>query len=355
MTSGETGGFHDEAPVKGPGVTIGRATNLGKPKWSAGDFWPHNTTMFVKDFKGNNPRWVFHLFENTDLTGFDSGSVQPMLNRNYIAQVPVAVPPRNQQDAIAEVLASLDAKIAANTKLATTIDNYFMAIWKRLALKAKGAVPLSDLIQSVTAGDWGLSEASVTHSETAYCIRGSDIPALQKNKLGNMPLRHIKPNSLLKRRLAPYDLVVEMSGGSPTQSTGRAVLITAGLLRRIDGHLSSSNFCKIIRLEEPQHSMFVYGVLRNSWTKGDFFQFENGTTGIKNLAFSDYTAMTKLSLPSQNDLCHFNGFAENIFEMLQVLGDEDVRLAEMREVLLPQLMSGSLSVKDAEKLVGTIV
>lgn len=120
LTAGETGGFHDEGPIKGPGVTIGRATNLGKPKWSNVDFWPHNTTMFVKDFKGNSRRWVYHLFEATDLSGFDSGSVQPMLNRNYIAHVQVRVPPFQEQVAIAEVLGALDEKIAANTKLATS-------------------------------------------------------------------------------------------------------------------------------------------------------------------------------------------------------------------------------------------
>lgn len=128
LTSGEGKGFHDEGPVAGPGFIVGRATNLGRPKWSSGDFWPHNTTMFAKDFKGNHPRWLFHLFEATDLSGFDSGSVQPMLNRNYIAQVKVAVPPFAEQKAIAEVLGALDDKIAANTALISAARQYALAI-----------------------------------------------------------------------------------------------------------------------------------------------------------------------------------------------------------------------------------
>lgn len=119
LSAGKQGGTHVNAKVEGPGFAIGRATNLGKPQWSESDYWPLNTTLFAKDFKGNNPRWLFHLFEILDLTGYDSGSVQPMLNRNYIEKVPVRVPPRDVQNAIVEVLGALDDKIAANQRAAS--------------------------------------------------------------------------------------------------------------------------------------------------------------------------------------------------------------------------------------------
>lgn len=119
LSAGKQGGTHVNAKVEGPGFAIGRATNLGKPQWSESDYWPLNTTLFAKDFKGNNPRWLFHLFEVLDLTGYDSGSVQPMLNRNYIEKVPVRVPPRDVQNAIVEVLSAIDDKIAANQRAAS--------------------------------------------------------------------------------------------------------------------------------------------------------------------------------------------------------------------------------------------
>lgn len=114
-------GTHDQGPVKGPGFAVGRAeTNLGVPTWSEGDYWPLNTTLYAADFKGNNPEFLFRLFQRLDLSGFDSGSVQPMLNRNYIAQVKVRLPPLSEQRGIAEVLGALDDKIAANTRFLTT-------------------------------------------------------------------------------------------------------------------------------------------------------------------------------------------------------------------------------------------
>ena len=117
ISAGKQIGTHHEAKVDGPGFAVGRATNLGVPQWSDQDYWPLNTTLYAASFKGNNPRWLFHLFQMLDLTGFNSGSVQPMLNRNYIAQVQVRVPPRRTQDAIGEVLGALDNKIAANRRV----------------------------------------------------------------------------------------------------------------------------------------------------------------------------------------------------------------------------------------------
>lgn len=97
LSSGETQGFHNEARVTGPGFAVGRATNLGRPTWSEVDFWPLNTVLYAKDFHGNVPKFAYYWFLGSDLSGYNSGSVQPMLNRNYIAKVPVQLPPVDEQ------------------------------------------------------------------------------------------------------------------------------------------------------------------------------------------------------------------------------------------------------------------
>jgi len=95
---------------------IGRATNLGQPTWCDSDYWPLNTVLYAKDFLGNDPRFAYYWFLGHDLSGFNSGSVQPMLNRNYIADVPVEVPPLDEQTAIAATLGALDDKIDSNRR-----------------------------------------------------------------------------------------------------------------------------------------------------------------------------------------------------------------------------------------------
>ena len=100
ISSGKIEGTHNKAKIKGPGFAIGRATNLGLPRWSDIDYWPLNTTLYAKDFHGNNPRWLYYLFMVMDLSGYNSGSVQPMLNRNYISEIPVQVPSIKEQGSL---------------------------------------------------------------------------------------------------------------------------------------------------------------------------------------------------------------------------------------------------------------
>jgi type I restriction enzyme S subunit len=104
-------GYHSITTTKGPGVTIGRSGNIGTPKFYQTDFWAHNTVLYVKDFKGNDEKFVYYFLHIFDFTGFNAGSAVPTLNRNHIHEIPILLPPLPEQQAIAGVLSSLDDKI----------------------------------------------------------------------------------------------------------------------------------------------------------------------------------------------------------------------------------------------------
>lgn len=284
------------------------------------------------------------------------GATMLNLNTTILSNVPLRMPSLAVQRSIAEILGALDEKIAANTKLVETLDASFIAHWKELVSSATAeTATVSSLLGALIGGDWGTSEATESSQDAVYCIRGADIADLQQSGLGKMPRRFVKPSSLKRRRLEDGDLVVEMSGGSPTQSTGRAVLVTDALLERLDLPLSSSNFCKIIRPADPENAFYLYGLLRDSWQKGEFFPFENGSTGIKNLAFSDYSSTKVVSLPSAEKLRSFNMLARSLVEGMQSVGVESTRLAVTRDVLLPRLMSGELHVREAEEIMAAAI
>ncbi|SMY11139.1 restriction endonuclease subunit S [Brevibacterium jeotgali] len=110
-------GFHDVPKYKGPGVAIGRSgASIGVATYVEDDYWPLNTALFVKDFKSSDPRWAFYLLDSIDFTAFNSGSAQPSLNRNYLANIEVNVPPVSEQRAIAATLGALDDKIESNRR-----------------------------------------------------------------------------------------------------------------------------------------------------------------------------------------------------------------------------------------------
>lgn len=328
LTSGETGGTHSEGPVKGPGFVVGRATNLGKPKWSDTDYWPHNTTMFAKDFLGNDPRWLFHLFESTDLTGFDSGSVQPMLNRNYISAVPVLKPPLAEQQAIAEVLGALDDKIAANTALAGKATS---------TIAAGYTVAMSDgfverpLLQTLTV------EFGESFGGKLFSAPGVGRPLIRIRDLRTFESQvwttETRPSEVV---VAPGDVLVGMDAEfRATQWLG-----DSGLMNQ-----------RVLRASHPTYGQaLVREVLKKPLAE---IENEKSATTVIHLNKSDLARKT-VYLPTPASISAFEATAEPLYELCVALAAENRTLAATRDALLPQLMSGRLRIRDAEAMVSTV-
>jgi type I restriction enzyme S subunit len=86
-------GTHNEFMVRGPGVTTGRSGVLGKVFYVAEDFWPLNTSLWVKEFRHSKPAYAFHLLQGQDFALFNAGSAVPTLNRNHVHTLPTLLPP----------------------------------------------------------------------------------------------------------------------------------------------------------------------------------------------------------------------------------------------------------------------
>ena len=105
---------NDTFMQEGPGVVIGRKGSLGGVFWSEGPYWPHDTTLWVKDFKNNDPKFIYYWLKTLGLEYFDSGSSNPTLNRNHVHLLPVTLPDKRTQILIAQHLAVFDDVIENN-------------------------------------------------------------------------------------------------------------------------------------------------------------------------------------------------------------------------------------------------
>ena len=121
---------HHVAAVEGPGVVIGRSGSIGGGQYIEDDFWPLNTSLWVKDFKGNDRRFCYYLLRSLDLSNFNAGSGVPTLNRNHIHPMQVMIPGVVEQRAIAHVLGTLDDKIELNRRMNQTLEEMARAIFK---------------------------------------------------------------------------------------------------------------------------------------------------------------------------------------------------------------------------------
>ena len=104
---------HERAMATGPGVVTGRSGTIGKVHFIEKDYWPHNTSLWVTSFCGNDPKFVYYFYTHLDLTRFLSGSGVPTLNRNDVHQHLASCPSLPEQRAIATILSDMDAEIAA--------------------------------------------------------------------------------------------------------------------------------------------------------------------------------------------------------------------------------------------------
>ena len=141
---------------------------------------------------------------------------------------------------------------------------------------------INEIIETFISGDWGNEILTEETPNAVYCVRGADIVPISNNDLSNIPLRYISNKSLENRLLQSGDIVVEKSGGSPTQSTGRVIFISDELIKA-KGHVVCSNFCTAFRVKEGWNPYFVYQYWQYVYNAGVFFNFEGKTSGLRNL------------------------------------------------------------------------
>lgn len=104
ISSGGISGRTPKAASRGPGVVIGRKGTLGKVFFCEEDYWPHDTTLWVKDFKKSCPKFVFHFLKHLRLERLDTGAANPTLNRNLVHPIMVSWPDPDSQKRIASFL-----------------------------------------------------------------------------------------------------------------------------------------------------------------------------------------------------------------------------------------------------------
>lgn len=151
VSSAGVSDHHSEAKVRGPGVVTGRYGTLGDVFYIEEDFWPLNTTLYVRDFKGNDPRFTYYFLQTIDYLQYSDKAAVPGLNRNHLHMAEICVPKSvEQQRRIASVLSAFDDQIDANDRINQTLEQMAQAIFKswfvdfepvkakRTALKAGG-------------------------------------------------------------------------------------------------------------------------------------------------------------------------------------------------------------------------
>ncbi|MCE5205629.1 MAG: restriction endonuclease subunit S [Porphyromonadaceae bacterium] len=326
-----------------------------------------------------NPKFVSYYFRQSFfkrmMLNISVGATMPSLNTKLMDNVHLFLPNEKQQQRIASVLSSLDDKIELNNRINTelgtmakTLYDYWFVQFdfpdnngkpykssggkmvyskelKRKIPEVWNVGKIADWILSVKNGDWGKEQEEGNYILKVSCIRGADINGLNNNGELNPPERYILEKNSAKI-LTPHDVIIEISGGSPTQSTGRMAYLTQETLSRFENPLICSNFCKTISLRNEKY-LYNFAFLWNMlYDNGVFFGYEGKTSGIKNFLFDSFVNSYCSVIPREDIVSKFYDFMQDIEKKKQKLLTENQQLASLRDWLLPMLMNGQIGFKE---------
>lgn len=305
---------------------------------------------------------------------FRVGSSQPKLPIYNINQLLIPKYSLNMQKKIIDTLSAIDSKIENNNKIngelesmAKIIYDYWFLqfdfpdenekpyrssggkmVWNEELNKEipKGwcVGSLNRYIAKDKGGDWGKEVEEGNYIKKVICLRGADFPSITGNSKLDAPVRYILEKSKSKV-LENGDLIIEISGGSPTQSTGRICYINNNLLERFDTDIVTSNFCKAISLNNPKYMYWFYAQWLKIYDNNVLFRYEGKTTGIKNLLFDLFINDYNIAVPPNELIIQYNNIVCTMYEEIQKKQKESQELASLRDFLLPLLMNGQVGFK----------
>ncbi|UOB19355.1 restriction endonuclease subunit S [Abyssalbus ytuae] len=357
------------------GSTIGKIAIVDR---EIGEACINPNTVLLKNCK-IDPYYLYcYLISSAGqqyIKNHSSASAQPALNQTDLKEMPIRLVDIDVQNKVSHQLKIFNKKIAINNKinreleaLAKTIYDYWFVQFdfpnnngkpykssrgKMVYNKElKREIPegwedstISDWIENDKNGDWGKEQEEGNYTEKVSCIRGADINGLNGNGEVKSPTRYILEKNTHKI-LEAGDLIVEISGGSPTQSTGRLAFITEETLDRFENPLICSNFCKAVTLKDETYLYnFVYNWNR-LYNAGVLFGWEGKTSGIKNLLFENFITSYKVVKPPIEIIEQFYNKVKVLHQKKQKNLLENQKLAVLRDWLLPMLMNGQVRVGD---------
>lgn len=280
------------------------------------------------------------------------GTKMPRGDKKAIMKYIVPDHSDKEQRQIASFLNPLQNKIALNNRINDYLDQLIDCKFNSLLCEFENHKvtgldwrigTISEFVNEIISGDWGKDSSQANFTRQVRCVRGADIPMVFKGDKSKAPVRYILEKNFFKKRLFENDVIIVISGGSPSQSTGRSVYICSSLINRYEEPLVCTNFCRALRLNED-YSFYISCYFRYLYKRGVFFSYENGTTGIKNLDLNAVLNNENIVIPSKSVIDDFNKMYKKIVSMKYALGKENDRLSILRDALLPKLMSGEIDV-----------
>jgi type I restriction enzyme, S subunit len=368
-------GWHNAAKAKGPGITVGRSgASFGVVSYSPVDYWPLNTALYVIDFHGNDERFAYYFLQQFDFRKYNSGSAQPSLNRNYVHPAEVLVPCLKQQRAIARILGTLDDKIELNRKNNETLENIARALFKSwfvdfdpVRAKVEGRDPglpahiadhfpgsLVPVERSEIPSGWRVKPigelatvsggGTPSTKEPSYWDEGTHCWATPKD------LSALKTPVLLdtERRISDAGLRQISSGLLPAGTVLMSSRAPIGYLAIAEIPVAINQGFIAMKAVPGVSNLFLFRWAE--WAHEIIASQSNGSTFLE-ISKSSFRPIL-VTTPPDALMREYDRLARPLYQRMVCNEVASRTLAQLRDALLPRLISGELRISDVERIVG---
>ena len=368
VSSSGISGHHAEAKVKAPGVVTGRYGTLGEVFFITDDFWPLNTALYVRDFKGNDPRFISYFLTTLNFLAYSDKAAVPGLNRNHLHSAPVQVPPLPEQRAIAQILGALDDKIKLNRRMNATLEAMARALFQSwfvdfdpVRAKLRGEQP-AGLAPEIAA----LFPDALVETELGAVPVGWEVGTL--GSVARQVPRTVRPDQLdpstpyiglehMPKQSIALSLWGFAEGIASNKSEFRTGEFLFGKLRPYFhkvGIAPCDGVCSTDIVVVVPESTSWFGFVLGHISGNAFVEYTNAhSTGTK-MPRTNWADMARypIIVPSVAIACAYTNQIKPICDRIIANIHEAAALAALRDALLPRLISGQLRVADAERIAG---
>lgn len=396
VSSAGVSDFHSVAMVKGPGVITGRYGTIGEVFYTSEDYWPLNTTLYVRDFKGNDPRFISYFLKTLDFDSYSDKGAVPGVNRNHLHLAKVCIPGIETQKAIAKVLSGLDSKINLNQRINQTLETMAQVMFKswfvdfdpvkaKIAAIQEGTDPLRAAMSAISGkSDAELEALPLEQYEQLAAIASMfpdemdesammDIPkgwsiqsadSLTEVGIGKTPprkepqwftegqgdwrwvsIRDMGASGVFQQRASEY-LTSEAVGRFnvrvvPDRTVLLSFKLTIGRVAITDGPMVTNEAIAHFKLpnEATVSSEYLYLYL-----KGFDFSTLGSTSSIADAVNSKTIREMPITVASRDLIDRFTKSVAPLFEEIRNRQNEISSLGATSDALLPKLLSGEIEV-----------
>jgi type I restriction enzyme S subunit len=366
-------------------IVIGRVGSYcGSVHFSKDACWVTDNAIRATAKGDHDPAFLYYLLKHLNLNSWRSGSGQPLINQATLNAIEAPIPEPSEQRVISGLIGAFDDRITLLRETNTTLEAIAQALFKswfvdfdpvrakmagrapegmdeataalfpdaleetELGVVPKGwkLVPFGDLLSHTIGGDWGSDAPDEKNDTRVAIIRGTDIPDLQSGGASRVPVRYTSAKKLASRAIQDGDIVLEVSGGSKDQPTGRSLYMTEALLGKFECPVEPASFCRLFRPTSiglgvllSQHLKFIYAA-------GKTWEYQNQSTGIANFQTTHFLEKELVAVPGEEVLDSFASLVRPMVD--RVHAAQISELSELRDTLLPRLISGQLHLPEAQ-------